>query len=303
MELASPARPILTYGTYPLLAAVSGAVGWAAATHRLGVPQSAVLALLTVGTIAFAFTIERRNPLLERWRMTRDTFVGRDLPFIGLAFAVEQIATMGVSVVAARLVPSGGFGPLARLPLPLQAVVVLLGLDLLWYVYHRAAHTLPRLWRAHGVHHAPSQVYVLMHPVFHPLDLLVSRFVISLVVFRFTGATPDAVFLALVVLNLQQTISHINSDIRTGPLNYLLVGAETHRWHHGAGERVNYGSVLPVWDMVFGTFVYEPGCVPDRLGLDDPASYPDPRGFHATLAWPFRRAVTPVAVGSAETGG
>lgn len=296
MRLDSPARPVLTYGTYPLLAAFSGVAGWAAATHRTGISQNAVLALLTVGTIMVAFAVERINPLLDRWRMTRDSLVGRDLPFIGLAFVVEQIATMGVSLVAAQLVPGDGFGPLARVPLPLQALVVLLGLDLLWYAYHRAAHTLPRLWRAHGVHHAPSQLYVLMHPVFHPVDLLVSRFVISLLVFRFSGATPDAAFLALVVLNLQQTISHINSDIRTGPLNYLLIGAETHRWHHGAGERVNYGSVLPVWDIVFRTFVYEPHRVPDRLGLDDPASYPDPRGFHAALAWPFRRTDVPVAL-------
>ncbi|MFE2284529.1 sterol desaturase family protein [Streptomyces sp. NPDC059443] len=289
MELHTPARPVLTYGTYPLLATATAVVVWAAVTDRLPVAREAALALLTVGTILVAFTVERVNPLLDRWRMTKDSLVGRDLPFIGLAFVVEQIATMGVSLVAARFIPDGGFGPLAELPLVVQALAVLLALDLLWYTYHRTAHTLPRLWRVHGVHHAPSQLYVLMHPVFHPIDLLVSRFVISLLVFRFSGATPDAAFLALVVLNLQQTISHINSDLRTGPLNYLLIGAETHRWHHGAGERVNYGSVLPIWDIVFRTFVYLPTRVPDHLGLDDPDSYPDPRRFRATLAWPFRR--------------
>lgn len=292
MELHAPVRPVLTYGTYPLLAVATAAVAWAAVTHRLGIPLDAALGLLTVGTILVAFTVERVNPLQDRWRMTRDSLVGRDLPFIGLAFVVEQLATVGVSAVAAALVPDGGFGPVSRLPLPLQALVLLLALDLLWYGYHRAAHTLPRLWRAHGVHHSPSQVYVLMHPVFHPLDLLVSRFLIALLVFRLTGASPQAAFLALVVLNLQQTISHVNSDLRTGPLNYLLIGAETHRWHHGAGERVNYGSVLPVWDILLGTFVYESKRIPDRLGLDDPSAYPDPRRFHATLAWLFRRAVT-----------
>ncbi|WP_051969465.1 sterol desaturase family protein [Kitasatospora azatica] len=295
MELDTPARPGLTYGTYPLLATATAAAVWAAVTHRLAISRDATLGLLTIGTIVVALIVERVNPLLDRWRMTRDNFVGRDLPFIGLAFVVEQVATMGVSLVAARFVPAGGFGPLARLPLLVQALVVLLALDLLWYTYHRAAHTIPRLWRAHGVHHSPSQLYLLMHPIFHPIDLLVSRFMISLLVFRFSGATPDAAFLALVVLNLQQTISHINSDLRTGALNYLLIGAETHRWHHGASERVNYGSVLAIWDIAFRTFVYEPTRVPDRLGLDDPASYPDPRRFHTTLAWPFRRTSTPAA--------
>jgi sterol desaturase/sphingolipid hydroxylase (fatty acid hydroxylase superfamily) len=286
MELSRPVRPVLTYGTYPLLALLTAAGVWL--TLRVDLSRNAAIGVLTLLTVAVAFAVERANPLLDRWRMTKDTLVGRDLPFIGLAFVVEQVATMGVSLVAAATVHRTGFGPLARLPLAVQAVGALLALDLLWYVYHRAAHTLPRLWRAHGVHHSPSQVYVLMHPVFHPIDVLVSRFVVSLVVFRFTGLGADAAFIALAVLGLQQTISHVNSDLRTGWLNYLLIGAETHRFHHAAGERVNYASVLPWWDMLFGTFVYDARRVPERLGLDDPAGYPDPSRFFATLAWPFR---------------
>jgi sterol desaturase/sphingolipid hydroxylase (fatty acid hydroxylase superfamily) len=290
MELRTPARPVLTYGTYPFLAVLTGVVAWATLTHRVPLTTDAAVGLLALTTVAVAFAVERANPLLDRWRMTKDSLVRRDLPFIGLSFVTEQIATVGVALAAVRLVPDGGFGPVAALPVVVQAAVVLLALDLLWYGYHRAAHTLPRLWRAHGVHHSPSQVYVLMHLVFHPIDLLASRFLMALVVFRLSGATPGAAFLAVLVLNLQQTISHVNSDIRTGPLNYLLIGAETHRWHHGAGERVNYGSVVAVWDLVFRTFVHTPRRVPDALGLDDPASFPDPRGFHAALAWPFRRA-------------
>ena len=286
MELSRPARPVLTYGTYPLLALLTAAGVWL--TLRANLDRNAVIGVLTVLTVAIAFTVERINPLLSRWRMTKDTLVGRDLPFIGLAFVVEQVATMGVSLTAAATVHRTGFGPLARLPLGVQAVVALLALDLLWYAYHRTAHALPRLWRAHGVHHSPSQVYVLMHPVFHPIDLLASRFVISLVVFRLTGLSADAAFIALAVLGLQQTISHVNSDLRTGWLNYLLIGAETHRYHHAAGERVNYGSVVALWDVVFGTFVYHRRRVPERLGLEKPADYPDPSRFLATLAWPFR---------------
>jgi hypothetical protein len=47
--------------------------------------------------------------------------------------------------------------------------------------------------------------------------------------------------------------------------------------------------------MLFGTFIYQPGRIPDRLGLDDPASYPDPRRFHLALAWPFRRTAETMA--------
>jgi sterol desaturase/sphingolipid hydroxylase (fatty acid hydroxylase superfamily) len=182
MELARPVRPVLTYATYPLLAMMTGAGVWLTLSRNL--ERNAVIGVLTVVTVAIAFAVERINPLLDRWRMTKDSFVGRDLPFIGLGFVVEQAATMGVSLVAAATVTTGGFGPLAELPLPVQAVVALLALDLLWYAYHRAAHTFSRLWRVHGVHHSPSQLYVLMHPVFHPLDLLVSRFAIALIASR-----------------------------------------------------------------------------------------------------------------------
>jgi sterol desaturase/sphingolipid hydroxylase (fatty acid hydroxylase superfamily) len=296
MELDRPARPAFTYATYPVLAVLTAAGIWLALARDLD--RNAVIGVLTLLTVLIAFAVERINPLQDRWKMTKDTLVNRDLPFIGLAFVAEQIATMGVSLVAAATVTAGGFGPVARLPLGVQAVVALLALDLLWYAYHRIAHTLPRLWRVHGLHHSPSQLYVLMHPIFHPIDILVSRFAISLIVFKFTGLSPDAAFIALAVLGLQQTISHINADIRTGWVNYVLIGAETHRYHHAAGERVNYGSVVPVWDMIFGTFAYRPTRVPDRIGLDDPASYPDPRGFFTALAWPFRgRRAQPQTVG------
>ncbi|NUR61632.1 MAG: sterol desaturase family protein [Catenulispora sp.] len=288
MELDKPAKPFLTYATYPTLAAVTGAGIWAAVHENLD--RDATIGVLTAVTIVAVLVVERANPLLDRWSMTKQSLLHRDLPFIGLAVVVEQIATTAVSLTAAATVRSGGFGVLARAPLAAQAVFALLALDLLWYGYHRAAHTFGRMWRVHALHHAPSQLYVLMHQVFHPLDLLVSRFVISLLVFRFTGIEPDAAFAAVAVLGLQQTVSHVNSDIRVGWVNYVLIGAETHRRHHAVATGANYGSVVPLWDIVFGTFAYDPRRIPDAMGLDDPAAFPDPRRFHAALAWPFRKA-------------
>jgi sterol desaturase/sphingolipid hydroxylase (fatty acid hydroxylase superfamily) len=288
MILDKPKKPLLTYGTYPALALLTAVSLWA--TLRLNLNRSTVIGVLTVATIAIAFAVERRNPLQDRWSMTRQSLIERDLPFIGLAVAVEQACTIGVSLVAAALMTRTGFGPLSRMPLIAQAVIALLLLDLLWYAYHRSAHASSRLWRVHGLHHAPSQLYVLMHQVFSPIDLVVSRFVIALAAFKFTGISADAAFIAIAVLGLQQTVSHVNSDLRVGWLNYVLIGTQTHRYHHAAGMRGNYGSVVPFWDMIFGTFTYEPRRIPDHMGLADPSSYPDPRRFHLVLAYPFRRA-------------
>jgi hypothetical protein len=62
--------------------------------------RNTVIALLTVATFAAVFAVERINPLQPRWSMTRASLIERDLPFIGLAVVVEQIATTGASLVA-----------------------------------------------------------------------------------------------------------------------------------------------------------------------------------------------------------
>jgi sterol desaturase/sphingolipid hydroxylase (fatty acid hydroxylase superfamily) len=286
MELNRPSHPAVTYGTYPALALLTAVV--VAITLQADLNRSAVAALLAIVPVIVAVIVEWRHPLGPDWRMTKKSLLSRDLPFIVLAIVTERLAeTLGV-LIAAALVASKGFGPIAELPLGVQVVLALVAFDLLWYGYHRAAHSHGRLWRVHGVHHAPAQLYALMHLVFHPFDLLMSRFVVATIVFRFTGVTPDAIFVAVVIISLQQMISHVNADIRVGPLNYLLIGTETHRYHHSAEDRGNYGSVVPLWDIVFGTFVYEPHRVPARLGLEDPTTYPDPARFHQTLAWPLR---------------
>ncbi len=285
---AAPDHPQIAYGLYPVVAATTAAAVALALTRDLD--RNAVVAVLTVVTIVICFVVERRHPRRARWQMTQQMLVERDLPFIGLGLVVEQLAQTGVALIAAATIPAGGFGPVGRLPLAAQVVLALVAFDLVWYGYHRAAHTSARLWRVHGVHHAPSQLYLLMHPVFHPLDLVVPRFLISLLVFRFTGLTPDAAFVVIVLMNLQQTVSHLNVDVRVGSLNYLLIGTQTHRYHHSAVDAGNFSSVLALWDQVFGTFIYRPQQLPARLGLTNPTDYPDPRRFHATLVWPLRRA-------------
>jgi sterol desaturase/sphingolipid hydroxylase (fatty acid hydroxylase superfamily) len=81
-------------------------------------------------------------------------------------------------------------------------------------------------------------------------------------------------------------------DVRAGWLNYLLVGPELHRYHHSAAlsESRNYGATLPLFDLLFGTFVYRPGTFPERLGVAEPASYPRSERFWEVMWLPFRGA-------------
>jgi sterol desaturase/sphingolipid hydroxylase (fatty acid hydroxylase superfamily) len=289
MDIPPTHTPLLSYGLYPAL--VGGAASAAAVAVNQRIDRSMVMPLVLIIAIAVCMLVEWRRPLEPRWSMTSRSLGRRDLPFIGLGLLIERVSEVAVATIARRTVAASGFGPLGRLPLALQVVVAIVLFDLCWYGYHRAAHRLPKLWRVHGAHHSPSQLYVLMHGVFHPFDEVVVRFVLALVVFRFGGFTPDATFVALVIIGTVGIVSHTNADIRLWVLNHVLIGPETHRYHHSADHQGNYGTVTSLWDQLFATFIFHP-TPPTRLGLASSADYPDPEQFLRVLAWPLTPAAT-----------
>jgi ornithine lipid hydroxylase len=53
-------------------------------------------------------------------------------------------------------------------------------------------------------------------------------------------------------------LEHANIRFKAGPFNYVFNSAELHRWHHSqvfAEANQNFGKVLCVWDLVFGTWL------------------------------------------------
>jgi ornithine lipid hydroxylase len=88
-------------------------------------------------------------------------------------------------------------------------------------------------------------------------------------------------------------MQHANVDVRLGPLNWIFSMNEVHRWHHSriiAEQNANYGGVLLVWDVIFGTRFHpadrEP---PVDVGLHGLRDFPT--GYLEQLASPFRRAL------------
>jgi sterol desaturase/sphingolipid hydroxylase (fatty acid hydroxylase superfamily) len=64
--------------------------------------------------------------------------------------------------------------------------------------------------------------------------------------------------IAVVTGYFVQLWQHANVTIEIGLLKYVFVTPQSHRLHHAFGEEVrdkNFGAVLSVWDVVFGTYV------------------------------------------------
>jgi len=281
---------VVTWLTWPILFAFN--VGLALLEISWRGNYSSVLTALLITDVVVLVSLEFLFPLRRQWKMTWRSFF-RDLKYIiagGATFAVID----GLFGLAAIRLNAGRVGPITDWPLYLSVPTAMLIVEFLNYWQHRWSHELNRslgrfLWRSHAAHHLPEQVYVLMHPAFHPINVFIVRGLVTLLPLYYLGATPETVLLFSTIVSLQTVISHCNVDIRVGWFNYLFVGTELHRFHHSASltESKNYAVTLSFIDIIFGTFYYRPATVPERLGVVDPGAYPHSNEFWKVMELPF----------------
>ncbi len=137
-------------------------------------------------------------------------------------------------------------------------VALLFGVDLGYYVFHRASHRINVFWAAHAVHHQSEEynlsvalrqswIETLMAPLFYlPLAVL--------------GFSP-VMFVGMSTLNtLYQFWIHTRAVGRLGPLEWVMNTPSHHRVHHGINPEYvdrNYAGIFIIWDRLFGTFQKE----------------------------------------------
>ena len=68
----------------------------------------------------------------------------------------------------------------------------------------------------------------------------------------------------------------------------IVVSPRFHRWHHTSeaeGLDKNFAGLLPLWDILFGTYYMPRDRAPALFGTDTPV----PTGLVGQLLFPFRR--------------
>jgi alkylglycerol monooxygenase len=148
-------------------------------------------------------------------------------------------------------------------------IVALVGVDFIYYWWHRASHRVNVLWAAHIVHHQSEEynlAVALRQGVFTPLTAL--PFSLPLAVL----GVPPLIYVAADALDtLYQFWIHTESVRRLGPFEAVLNTPSHHRVHHGRNPQYldrNYGGILIIWDRLFGTF--EPERAPVLYGITTP---------------------------------
>ncbi|MDC3957503.1 sterol desaturase family protein [Polyangium jinanense] len=163
-------------------------------------------------------------------------------------------------------------------------VVLLVGLDFLYYWFHRASHRMNLAWAAHAPHHQSEDYNFAVALRQGPVQPLVSRvFYLPLALLGF----PPAMFVTALGINtVYQFWIHTELVGKLGPLEWVLNTPSHHRVHHGCNGRYldrNHGGILIIWDRLFGTF--EPEADQPVYGTVKPVASWNP----LVCAWaPFR---------------
>ncbi len=137
-------------------------------------------------------------------------------------------------------------------------VIAIVGVDLLFYLYHRIAHRVRLIWATHQAHHS-SQYFNFATALRQKWNN--SGEILMWVPLPLLGVPPWMVFAGFSLNLIYQFWVHTE---RIGtlwrPVEFVFNTPSHHRVHHGMDREYldkNYGGIFIVWDRMFGTYADE----------------------------------------------
>lgn len=229
-----------------------------------------------VGITAFHL-LELVNPVMPHYRsgVTRRGYLADVMSLIINGPGLDGLTTVAAVGLVLLLPPQLKWMP--KLPWGWQFVIFFVVNDFLRYWIHRWYHDSSWLWRVHRVHHTVVEMDSMSLFRFHILEGVVKNCVITLP-FQLAGVNTWVMVIYSALDILKGFWHHANLKTYIGPLNYLFNSPELHWWHHSIearGQHSNYGSVLSIWDWLFGTAYWPRGKWPDRIGVEGMEGFSD----------------------------
>ena len=221
----------------------------------------ATLAMIPAFILLDAFRGHRKYTPQKWWRL-RAVIVTFLAVWLSMTIATSWAALLGDYTVF-DLSATGTW---------LGALIGILVYEFVHYWYHRAIHRFDFLWRtAHQMHHSAERIDAFGAYYIHPVDVFFFTSWASLVLVPLLGLSAGAAAVAAAFLTFNAMFQHAN--IKTPYwLGFIIQRPESHCVHHGRGIHQNNYSDLPLWDMVFGTFVNPKDVSEVEAGFYDGAS-------------------------------
>lgn len=143
---------------------------------------------------------------------------------------------------------------------------IFLARDFVSYWIHRAEHRVKVLWASHLIHHSIER-FTFTSAVRLPWMESLYKPLLALWV-PLLGFHPAAFAAMGAMVLLAGQLQHTELGRRRTPFDRVFVTPSAHRVHHASNPEYldkNFGSMLIVWDRLFGTYAAE--TVPVRYGL------------------------------------
>jgi len=138
-------------------------------------------------------------------------------------------------------------------------VLLLLGVDFVFYWVHRWGHAINIMWAAHSPHHSAEEMnffVALRASVTQRLTSFLFFWVLTIV-----GFHPAHIYM-MAGIHLFIAFLHHTEFIPKlwRPIEFIFTTPSHHRVHHGVNFKYldkNFGEFLIIWDRVFGSFEEE----------------------------------------------
>jgi sterol desaturase/sphingolipid hydroxylase (fatty acid hydroxylase superfamily) len=191
------------------------------------------------------------------------------LPLVGLlaAWAAHRLAVPSLRI--------------DRWPLVWSAITLVLVTDVAEYLYHRAQHAIPWLWRRHALHHSDACISATTTERHWWGDLVLKAvlFGTPLAVLLQPSPADYSIYLGVMMWNY---VVHANVRLDFGRFSWVLNCPAYHRLHHARAPEhhgANYAALFPIFDVIAGSYRRPQGFL--ETGLDV-----EPRSVVEALAWP-----------------
>jgi sterol desaturase/sphingolipid hydroxylase (fatty acid hydroxylase superfamily) len=218
--------------------------------HPYGISAAWFIALFAMESIA-------PLRLLTRPRINR---VATNLLFSAIAALAGSVAVRPAGLGMALWTSTRHVGLLhmVHMPAPVNFAIGFLLMDLSFYYWHRANHTIGLLWRFHNAHHIDPDLDVSTSFRFHFVEILYSAF-FRIAQVAFIGVSPALYITYELFFGLETMFHHSNIKLPLElerVLNWIIVTPRMHGIHHSffADEtNSNYSVIFSFWDRLHGT--------------------------------------------------
>lgn len=207
---------------------------------------------------AAARKLERLNPAAHTPRPALGAHLTPD-SLASISMGLVSVFTMGAWKFLGLLGYAAIYAYLAPWQLPANQwytwVIAILGVDLLFYAYHRSAHRVRLIWATHQAHHS-SQYFNFATALRQKWNN--SGEILIWIPLPLLGVPPWMVFVSFSINLVYQFWIHTERiDKLWRPIEFVFNTPSHHRVHHGMDQEYldkNYAGILIIWDRLFGTF-------------------------------------------------